>query len=98
MSSDPTPLSTERADVVADAVRSVPGVADLHAGSFGEVATYLPGRRVEGVRLSGDDADVHVVVTWDASVGDTADAVRRAAARHVTGRVDVTVEDVAAPA
>ncbi|MFY0407499.1 hypothetical protein [Solicola sp. PLA-1-18] len=98
MSSDLTAESTEPVDVVADAVRSVPGVADLHAGSFGEVATYLPGRRVAGVRLTDDGADVHVVLTWDAPVDATADAVRRAVAAHVTGAVDVTVEDVAPPA
>ena len=42
---------TEPADVVAAAVRSVPGVAGLHAGMFGEVGTYLPGRRVAGIRI-----------------------------------------------
>lgn len=36
------------ADSVAAAALSVPGVSRLHGGSFGEVATYLAGRQVEG--------------------------------------------------
>ncbi len=35
-------------DRVAAAALSVPGVHDLHGGVLGEVATYLPGRRVGG--------------------------------------------------
>lgn len=82
------------ADRVAAAVRAVPGVADLHAGRFGEVATYLPGRRVDGVRLRPQTCEVHVVLWWGAAVLATADLVRQAA-RALTGtQVDVTVEDV----
>ena len=47
----PTP-----ADLVATAALSVSGVLALHPGSFGQVATYLPGRRVEGVRLGAERA------------------------------------------
>ena len=43
------------------AVLSVPDVHDLHGGAFGEVATYLPGRRVPGVRLTDDGVELHVV-------------------------------------
>ncbi|MFD4183444.1 hypothetical protein ACFWPB_20405, partial [Rhodococcus sp. NPDC058514] len=49
--SDPAAQETEPADLIADAVLAVPGVAGLHGGMFGEVATYLPGRRVLGVAL-----------------------------------------------
>ncbi|MFY0407784.1 Asp23/Gls24 family envelope stress response protein [Solicola sp. PLA-1-18] len=86
------------ADVVARAVLSTPGVADLHGGVLGEVATYLPGRRVNGVRLHDGGADIHVVVAWGSSVRETADAVRSTVRSHVDGPVDVTVEDVARPA
>jgi len=34
--------AAEPADVVAAAVRGVPGVAGLHAGMFGETGTYCP--------------------------------------------------------
>ncbi len=84
------------ADTVASIARAVPGVAGLHPGRFGEVATYLPGRRVPGVRIAPERIDVHVVVTPDAAVRDTAAEVRRRVAAALPGpAVDVTVEDVA---
>lgn len=89
------------ADAVATAALAVPGVTRLHAGTFGEVATYLPGRRVDGVRVRPDSVEVHVVTTWESPVLPTADAVRVAVQQvpGVTGRpVDVTVDDVEAPA
>lgn len=85
------------ADTVADIVRAVPGVADLHAGMFGEVATYLPGRRVTGVRVTDDSVDVHITVSAESPVRPTAASVRAAVAAALPGHaVDVTVEDVAA--
>ena len=56
-----TPRADDLADRVAAAVRNVPGVADLHTGAFGEVATHLPGRRVGGVQIRADHCAVHVV-------------------------------------
>jgi len=83
------------ADAVATSVRAVPGVADLHPGTFGEVATYLAGRRVSGVRLGPDgSAEVHVVVRMGVPVLATADLVRAAVAAVVPGPVDVAVQDV----
>jgi len=84
----------EPVDVVAAAVRAVPGVADLHGGMFGEVGTYLPGRRVPGVRLGEADTDIHVSIVFGAPVRETAQAVRRAVAPLVTGPVHVSIEDV----
>lgn len=82
------------ADRVAAAVRAVAGVADLHTGAFGEVATHLPGRRVEGVQVRVDHCAVHVVLYWGAPVLETADRVRTAVRPLVGTRVDVTIEDV----
>ncbi|MEO9323184.1 hypothetical protein ABFT23_06805 [Nocardioides sp. C4-1] len=103
MSSDqPAPL-VEPADLVAAAVLAVPGVRALHGGASGEIGTYLPGRRVAGVRLGADRCSAHVVLDWDADVRQTAEAVR-AAVRAVPqavpegAAVDVIVEDVVAPA
>ena len=91
-----TPAPVEPADRIAAAVRSVPGVADLHPGMFGEVGTYLPGRRVAGVRIRGDVVEVHISVVFNAAVRDTAAAVRSAVAALMPGvSVDVIVEDVA---
>ncbi len=84
----------ELVDVIAAAVRAVPGVANLHTGAFGEVATYLPGRRVGGIRLLPGRCEVHVVIRWGSPVLATAAAIRAAAAASVTGPVDVTIEDV----
>ena len=91
----PEPLQIE--DIIAQTVLATPGVAALHAGAFGEVATYLPGRRVAGVRTLDNGYDIHVVTAWGYPVTATAEAVRQAVQRVASGRVDVTIEDVAAP-
>lgn len=87
----------EPADAVAAAVRAVPGVLDLHGGLLSEVATYLPGRMVRGVRLREPGAEVHVVLAWGAALDETTAAVRAAAARVVGLPVDVWVQDVREP-
>lgn len=85
---------TDQADTVAAAVLGVPGVVALHGGTFGEVGTYLPGRKVDGVRIRDDVTEVHVVLTWGVDVRETAGAVR-SAVQPLTGTpVDVCVEDV----
>ena len=84
----------ESIDEIAAAVLAVPGVSDLHAGMFGEVATYLPGRRVAGIRIQPDLTEVHLTVAFGSPVRETAEAVRRAVAELVSTPVHVTVEDV----
>ncbi|NVN48291.1 hypothetical protein [Mycolicibacterium hippocampi] len=85
----------EPADTVAAIVRAVPGVAELHSGMFGEVGTYLPGRRVPGIRIGDQGVDVHITVWQGVAVRDTAAAVRAAVAASRPGvPVNVTVEDV----
>ncbi|NAZ85570.1 hypothetical protein, partial [Kineococcus indalonis] len=86
------------ADEVAALVRAVPGVVALHAGRFGEVATYLPGRRVTGVKLGEQVVEVHVVVELGAPLRAVAEAVHTAVAAVVSVPVRVFVEDLAAPA
>ncbi len=82
-------------DQIASAVLAIPGVHDLHPGGAGQVATYLPGRRVNGVRAVNGGWDVHVVLTWGFSVSATAEAVRAAVQVIAPGRVDVMIEDIA---
>jgi len=90
-----TTSEPDQADLIAAAVTAVPGVVGLHAGMFGEVATYLPGHRVAGIRTGSDDVtEVHVTLRYGAPVRDTAALVRDAAAAVTGGVVDVTVEDV----
>lgn len=84
-------------DLIAETVIAVPGVHDLHAGVMGEVATYLPGRRVNGVRLRRPGCDIHVVLDYGVAIAATSDLVRSAVRPFFSGRVDVTVEDIAAP-
>lgn len=85
------------ADRVAAATLAVPGVASLHTGTFGEVATYLPGRRVTGVRIGEQEAEVHVVLHWGVPVLATAEAIRRAVEPLVGTPVTVQVDDVIDP-
>lgn len=82
------------ADLVAAAALSVPGVAGLHSGSFGEVATYLPGRRVNGVRLLEDVTEVHVSVTYGTPVLETAAKIQAAVGPLVGTVVEVSIEDI----
>ncbi len=94
----PEPTGVVLADRVAAAVLTVRGVIGLHGGMFGETATYLPGRRVPGVRLTEDVTDIHLSLAYGSPIAATAQQVRDAVAALVTGPVDVTVEDVAPPA
>lgn len=71
---------TEPADAIAAAVLAVPGVAGLHGGTFGEIATYLPRRRVAGVRETPDAIEVNVTLRWRSSLRATTEAARAAVA------------------
>ena len=82
------------AEVVAAAVLAVPGVVRLHGGRFGELGTYLPGRRVTGVRIDDEGTEVHVVVSDLVPVPDTAARVQRAVSAVAPMPVRVHVEDI----
>lgn len=51
-----------RAARIADAVCRVDGVVGLHGGAHDEIATYLLGERVIGVRLDDASGEIHIVV------------------------------------
>lgn len=86
-------------DAVAALVLACPAVAGLSGGPFGAAATYLPGRRVAGVRISPDTVEVHVVARYGPTAGELARQVRAALAGRVLGRsVDIVVEDLEDPA
>ncbi len=83
------------ADTVAAAVLGCRGVADLSGGTFGEVATYLPGRRVAGVRYTPHGLEVHVVAVYGDPLPEIADRVRRLLRLLVVDLpVDVVVDDI----
>lgn len=88
---------SEPADLVVAAVTEVPGVAGMHPGMFGEVATYLPGRKVVGVQIRADVTNVDVVLEWGVSVPGTAERVRHVVESLVGTPVHVTVQDVTEP-
>lgn len=92
----------ELADRVAAAVLACPDVVGLSGGPMGGLGTYLPGRRVTGVRVDSTPVSVHVVGVWRGTSGPSvtgiADQVRDAVRPLVDGRpVDVTVEDLRPP-
>lgn len=86
-------------DAVVAATLACPGVARMYPGVVGEVATYLPGRRVPGVRLPGHEVEVHVVARWGEPLPEIAERVR-AAVRPLAAPLPVAVyvDDVDDPA
>jgi hypothetical protein len=89
---EPVPTTV---DDIAALVLAVPDVVRLHAGRFGEVATYLPGRRVTGIKVGDDTVEVHVVVAARTPIPETAQLIHAAVATLVATPVHVYVEDVA---
>jgi hypothetical protein len=89
---EPVPTTV---DDIAALVLAVPDVVRLHAGRFGEVATYLPGRRVTGIKVGDDTVEVHVVVAARTPIRQTAQLIHAAVATLVATPVHVYVEDVA---
>lgn len=77
-------------DAVAAAVLACPSVTGLSGGRLGEVATYLPGRRITGVRIADDGVVVHLVGRYGPTIGEIAAEVR-AAVQAVVGLRPVTV-------
>jgi hypothetical protein len=82
---------------VAAAVTANPAVARLDGGVFGAIATYLPGRRLVGVRIGqGDEpVEVAVVLYGDHPFPEVVRGIRRDVAALCGGAaVDITVSDV----
>lgn len=85
---------TETVDAIAVVTTAVPGVVRLGGGSFGEVATYLPGRRVTGIRMDARTVEVHVVVGGRVPIPETVRHIRAAVAALVNLPVHVHIEDI----
>ena len=86
-------------EVVAAAVRGCPAVADLSGGVRGDAVTYLPGRRVLGVRIDDATVTVHVVGRFGPTMVEIAGEVVAAVAPQAQGRrVDVVIDDLTPPA
>jgi hypothetical protein len=88
------PEPTSLAEQVEAVVLALPGVARLDGGRFGGLGTYLPGRRVTGVRIDENGTEVHVVVSGIEPVPVTAGRVQRAVSAIAPMPVHVHVEDI----
>ena len=98
VASPPDPVAL--AERVAAAVAAHPAVAGLHGGIYGSVATYLPGRKLVGVRIGeGDEpVEVAVVLRADRPIPETVRSLRREVSRLCGGAaVDITVADIVLP-
>ena len=85
-------------DAVAAAVLGCAGVAGLDGGRFGEVTSYLPGRRVRGVVVSGGRVTVQIRSRWAVPAPGLA-ALITAVLAPLTGRrpVNVVIADIDDP-
>jgi hypothetical protein len=90
------------ARAVAEAVIAVPGVAGLSPGYPVEVSTQFAGGKVVGVRLTGDQVEVHINAD-QVPLGTVGDEAVAAARRVLTATGDnrpvmVVIDDVTAEA
>ncbi|HUR22379.1 MAG TPA: hypothetical protein VMZ73_00760 [Acidimicrobiales bacterium] len=85
-------------EAVAAAAKGCPLVAGLAGGRFGDVATYLPGRRIVGVRQADGALEVHVVARWGTPLPELAEVVRVAITPYA-GELPVAVfiDDIELP-
>ncbi len=88
-----------RPAAIAAAVAGCPAVAALSAGATGDVATYLPGRRIVGVRRAPGGVAVHVVAWFGPTMAEVAGQVRSAvtAVAPECERIDVVIDDLELP-
>lgn len=93
-----TPVSREVAEGVRDAAVAVDGVAALHGGRVGEIATYLPNTRIEGLKAISRDGrtgfEVHFV--FDVASGRKVQGVAEDVRAAVLGASDAEFVDVVA--
>lgn len=95
MSSTPVDPPAADPDLIAAAVLACPTVAGLSGGIAGEVATYLPGRRVTGLRIDDATVTVHVVGRYGPTMTEISNQVTRAVTVLAGGRrVGVVIEDL----
>jgi len=85
-------------DAVAAAVRGCTGVSALDGGRDGEVASYLPGRKVPGVQVGEGRVRVQVRSRWGVPAADLA-AMITVVLTPLTGTrpVDVLIADIDDP-
>ena len=84
-------------DAVAAAVRGCAGVSGLDGGQYGGVATYLPGRTIQGIVVGGR-VRVQVRSAWGVEAPRLAALITAALVPLTGGRpVDVVIADIDDP-
>jgi hypothetical protein len=89
-----TTSTVTTADVVVELVTKIPGVFGMHGGTAGQVATFLPGRRIPGVRVSAAGNQVHITLDGSSQVSDVVPLIHDVLATVITGPLDVFIEDI----
>lgn len=96
------------ATYVADAARSVPGIADLHASAWKGLSSRVREIHSGGVVIrdheTAPDVEIHARVAWGTYIPDLATAVENAVRERVTallsidlGTVTLFVDEIAGP-
>ncbi|MGY0234172.1 hypothetical protein [Longispora urticae] len=83
----PTTRPGQLAEQLRDAVTAVPGVARCASAGPVAVATQFRGGSVPGIRLAGDEVQIHVVLAT-VPAGPIAEKVHRAAAAVLAAHGD----------
>ena len=85
--------------MIAAAVLVCSDVVELSGGQMGEIATYLPGRRVTGVRVRSEEVEIHVVGRYGPTMDQIGDQIRTAVGPLVAGLpVTIGIDDLVQPA
>ena len=85
-------------DAVAAAVRGCAGVSGLDGGQYGGVATYLPGRTVQGITVGGGRVRVQVRSAWGVEAPLLAALITTTLVPLTCARpVDVVIADIDDP-
>jgi hypothetical protein len=79
---------------------AAPSVARRSSGAFGVAAAYLPGERIDGIRLrDGGTVEIHVVMRWEFTIDDVERQVLEAVGDAFPAEAVVLfVDDIVGPA
>ncbi|MFI6521944.1 hypothetical protein ACIBF1_40770 [Spirillospora sp. NPDC050679] len=90
------PTRAEIAERVAAAVRRLPDVADLNAGTLNRIVTYRAGAPVSGVAVRDREVEVGVTARYGRPLPEVGEAVRTAVLPLAGDRrVNVEIVDIA---
>jgi len=86
------------AETIAAVVRRCEGVSALDGGPYGEVATYLPGRKVTGIVIGDGQVTVQVRAAWGVPAPELAALIAEAVSPLAGHRlIDVVIADIDDP-